>query len=209
MHRLASAWFEEHGLLDEALHHALAAGDLDLAARQMNAGLRDVLNREDRPTLERWLRLLPEEMIQRRPELLMIRVWALQFSWRLDLQAQVIQQVEELLDSEAGASLPADDLQILRGQILLVRAQQAYFSNQATRAIDLCRQALALLPPSWTFVRGGAMFYLGWSMQASGQALAAERLLLDEYESCGDKTDDLCPAPLAITGFHLPQYRPA
>ena len=146
MHRRASAWFEEHGLLDEALHHALAAGDLDLAARQMNAGLRDVLNREDRPTLERWLRLLPEEMIQQHPELLMIKVWALQFSWRLDLQAQVLQQVEELLDSEMGASLPANDLQILRGQILLLRAQQAYFSNQTTQAIDLCRQALALLP---------------------------------------------------------------
>ena len=103
LHRRASAWFEEHGLIDEALQHALAAGDLDLAARQMNAGLRDVLNREDRPTLERWLRLLPEEMIQRHPGLLMIRAWALEFSWRLDLQAQVLQQVEELLDAEEGA----------------------------------------------------------------------------------------------------------
>ena len=45
LHRLASDWFEEHGLLDEALQHALAAGDLDLVTRQMNAGLRDVLNR--------------------------------------------------------------------------------------------------------------------------------------------------------------------
>ena len=61
-------------------------------------GLRDVLNREDRPTLERWLRLLPEEMIQRHPELLVIRVWALQFLWRLDLQAKVLRQVEELLE---------------------------------------------------------------------------------------------------------------
>ena len=118
LHRLASAWFEEHGLLDEALHHALAAGDLDLAARQMIAGLRDVINREDRPTLERWLRLLPEEMIQQRPGLLMIKAWALEYAWRLDLQAQVLQQVEELLDSDGGASLPANDLQILRGQIL-------------------------------------------------------------------------------------------
>ena len=33
------------------------------------------------------------------------------------------------------------------------------------------------------------MFYLGLSMQASGQAQEAERLLLDEYESYGDKTD--------------------
>ena len=190
LHRLASAWFEEQGLVDEALHHALAAGDLDLAARQMTAGLRDVINREDRPTLERWLRLLPEEMIQRQPGLLMIRVWALQFSWRLDLQAQVLKQIEELLDAECeAASLPADDLQLLRAQILLLRAQQAYFGNQPTRAIDFCRQALALLPLSWTFGRGAAMLFLGFSMQASGQAQAAERLLLDEYESYGDKTD--------------------
>ena len=96
LHRLASAWFEEQGLVDEALQHALAAGDLDLAARQMTAGLRDVINREDRPTLERWLRSLPEEMIQRQPGLLMIKAWILQFLWRLDLQAQVLEQVEDL-----------------------------------------------------------------------------------------------------------------
>ena len=189
LHRLASAWFEEQGLVDEALRHALAAGDLDLAARQMTAGLRDVINREDRPTLERWLRLLPEEMIQRQPGLLMIKAWALQFSWRLDLQAQVLKQIEDLLDADAGVSLPADDLQLLRAQILLLRAQQAYFGNQPLRAIDFCRQALALLPLSWTFGRGAAMLFLGFSMQTSGQAQAAERLLLAEYESYGDKTD--------------------
>ncbi len=189
LHRLASAWFEEHGLLDEALHHALAAGDLDLAARHMNAGLCEALNREDRQTLERWLRLLPDEMIQRRPELLMIKAWALQFTWRLELQAQTLEQVEALLESGGGAASPVNDLQILRGQILLMRAQRAYFSNQNTKVIDLCRQVLAIFPDSWMFVRGGAMMYLGMAMQASGQALAAERLLLEEYESYGDKTD--------------------
>jgi LuxR family maltose regulon positive regulatory protein len=201
LHLQASTWFKEHGLLDEALHHALAAGDLDLAARQMTAGLRDVLNREDRQTLERWLRLLPEEMIQQRPELLILRVWALEFSWRLNLQAQVIQQVEVLLDSDMGASLPEHELQILRGQILVIKTQQAYFSNQPTRAIELCRQALALLPPSWTFVRGGAMLYLGMSMQASGQALAAERLLLNEYGPYSDKSDTYALLILRSLGF--------
>jgi LuxR family maltose regulon positive regulatory protein len=189
LHRRASAWFEEQGLIEEGLQHALAASDLDLVARQMTAGLRDVLNREDRPTLERWLSMLPEDMIQHRPELLMLRFWALQFSWQLNLQAQVLMQVEELLDSGAGASLPADDLQLLRAQILLWRAQQAYFGNQPMQAIDFCQQALALLPLSWTFGRGAAMLFLGLSMQANGQAQAAERILLDEYESYGDKND--------------------
>ncbi len=189
LHRQASAWFAEQGLIDEALQHALAAGDLDLAAHQMVAGLREVLNREDRPTLERWLRLLPEEMIQQTPGLLMIRAFALQFAWRLDLQAQVLQQAEELLDSEVGAAEPADEQQILRGQIFLLRAQQAYFCNQTSRAIDLCRQVLALLPPSWKFLRGGGMLYLGLSLQASGQAQEAEKLLLTEYASCDDMND--------------------
>ena len=189
LHRLASAWFEEHGLIEEALQHALAAGDHDLAARQMSAGLRNVLNREDRPTLERWLKLLPEELIQRDPGLLMIRVWVLQFMWRLDLQGKVLQQVENLLDSEVGKSLPAGEMQILRGQALLVRSQQAYFKNQHRLVIDLCQQVLALVPPGWKFVRGGAMLYVGMSMQASGQALEAERLLLAEYETYSEKAD--------------------
>ena len=189
LHRAASFWFETRGLMEEALQHALEAGDLDLAARQMGSGLRDVINREDRPTLERWLNMLPEEVIHQYPELLMLRVWALQFSWRLNRQAQVIQQVEELLDSGGGESLPEDELKMLRGQIHLTRAQQAYFNNQAPLAIDLCRQVLALLPQTWTFVRGGAMLYMSLSMRANGQAKAAEQLLLAEFESYGNKGD--------------------
>ena len=45
------------------------------------------------------------------------------------------------------------------------------------------------------------MFYLGWSMQACGQALAAERLLLDEYASYGDKTDVYALRLLFSLGF--------
>jgi LuxR family transcriptional regulator, maltose regulon positive regulatory protein len=202
LHLRASAWFEEHGLIDEALHHALAAGDLDLAARQMSAGLHHVIDREDRPTLERWLRLLPEEMIQQRPGLLMIRAWAFQHAWRLDLQAGVIQQVEGLLASEAGASMPESERQIIRGQILVLTSQWAYFTNQTAAAIQLCREALTLLPRSWTFACGGAMYYLGMSMQASGQALEAERLLLDEYESFTEKTNSYALLLLQALGFN-------
>ncbi len=189
LHCRASVWFEKHGLIDDALHHALVAGDLDLAARQMNAGLREVINREDWPTLDRWLRQLPEELIKQHPELLIIRAWILNFLWRLDLQAQVVQHIVELLDSEVGAKLPAEDQQILRGQVLMLRAQFAYFGNQVEDALVLSKESLALLPNSWTFARGAAILYLGLSLQANGQIHEAEKLLLDEYEACSDKTD--------------------
>ena len=176
-------------MLEDALQHALAAGDLDLAAHYMIKGFRDVINREDRPTLEHWLQLLPDEMIQRNPGLLMVKAWALQLSWRLERQVQVIQKAEELIDSQMSTSLPLEDLHTLRGQILDIKSEHAYFNNQPLQAIDFSRQALALLPPSWTYVRGGAMLFLGLAMQAVGQGLEAEQLLLDEYEVYEYKTN--------------------
>jgi LuxR family maltose regulon positive regulatory protein len=188
LHLLASAWYEEHGLVEEALHHAMAAGNVELTARQMISGLCEVVNREDRLTLERWLRLLPEDAVRQHPGLLIIKAWALEFSWRLDLQAQTLQQAEALIDATGSISLKPDELQALRGQILALKAQQAFLSNRAPQAIDFARQALQLLPAAWEFVRGGSMLYLGMAMQANGQALEAEKLLLDEYEVQSDKT---------------------
>ena len=202
LHRLASAWFEAHGFLDDAILHAMKAEDLELAARIMGTGLRVVIDREDRPTLKRWLSLLPEELIQQRPRLLMIRVWEQQHAWRLDQQYQTLQQVGELINSEKESSLPAEERQILLGQIQVIQSQWAYFTNQIQEAINLSRQALTLLPPSWKFARGGAMFYLGMALQADGQALEAERLLLTSYESYRDKGDSYAQLLLQSLGWN-------
>ncbi len=189
LHRMASTWFIEQDLLEEAVQHALAAGDTDLAVRQMVSGSREVINKEDRLTLDRWLMLLPENMIQKDPELLMLRAWSLEFSWQLVKQAQVIHQIEEILDSENSEPLQGIDLEILRGQILLIEAQQAYFSNQTTQAIEMCRRVLQIFPSEWKFIRGGAMLFLGMAMQANGQARDAERMILEDYGSYLQKSD--------------------
>ena len=158
LHRRAAAWFAGQGLIDEALRHALAADDLDLAARLMVEGLCDVLNREDRATLDRWLRLLPEEFVQRRPWLLIMRALAFQFSWQLPAVWKLLGQIEALLD-EGGAAAPAlagrerlddpHDPPVLRGLIAVLRGQEAFTNGQAARAIACCEEALALLPERW------------------------------------------------------------
>ncbi len=187
LHRRASFWFEAQGLIDEALRHALAAGDLDLAAHLMNAGLCDVLNHEDRVTMERWSRLLPDESIQKHPGLLMIKAWTLQFYLADRHPGTGYTADRRTVEFRSWSILTEDDLKILRGQILFFNSQQAFFSNQTALAIELCRQALSILPPSWVYVRGAVMLYLGFGLQADGQAQTAERLLLDEYQSCNEK----------------------
>ena len=57
-------------------------------------------------------------------------------------------------------------------------------SRRSTFAVSISAPA-----PIMDIRRGAAMLFLGFSMQAIGQAQAAERLLLAEYESYGDKTN--------------------
>ena len=202
LHRQASIWLGENGYIEEALQHALAAGDINLAARQMSASLSEVLNREDRPTLERWQRLLPENVIQSQPEFLMIRAWAYQNEWRLDLLMQTLQKVDQLLGSEAGSKLSETDRDILIGQVLVLKSQWAYFTNDNVQAIEYTKKAFQLLPPEWEFARGGALYYLGMAMQANGQVADAERMLLDQYETSEDKTNAFAMLLLQVLGFN-------
>ena len=170
LHLGASAWLKQQGLIEEALQQALQANALEAAAAIMIEGLPDLLNCEDRRTLERWQNLLPEEFVQRQPWLLMIRLWARGFSWQPKLIKKLYQQIETLLDEKAGVQQSAESLALLRGQLAVEKAQEAYFQNQPALAITLCREALALLPRSWTYLRGAAMLYLGMCMQIAAKA---------------------------------------
>jgi LuxR family maltose regulon positive regulatory protein len=188
LHCRAATWYGRYGLFDQALQHALRANNFDLAAGLMVHGLRDALNREDRGTLERWLRLLPAEYSETRPEMLMIKAWAYQFTWQPDAQMKHVRVVESLLD-ESSANISADELNILRAQILVLKSQESYFENEQASALSYARQAYLMLPASWSYLQSGALLFVGLSLHASGDSAGARRILLENYETRADKHD--------------------
>jgi LuxR family maltose regulon positive regulatory protein len=182
----------------------------------MVTGLCDVLNREDRATLDRWLRLLPDEFIQQSPWLLLIKAIVFGFSWQLAVMWKLLGQAEALLDEEAERirrPIDVHDLPALRGIIATLRGQEAYHRGQADRAIACSEEALALLPGRWRYVRGIAKLYWGLGMQATGRGDAAQRALIDEYGGLFEKTDAYALRLLftacfnAIERGHLEQAR--
>ena len=95
----------------------------------MASGFCAVLNREDRATLERWLRLLPEEFVKRRPWLLIMQAYAFQFSWQLAAVWKLLGQIEALLDeigADAAYSGDLPDQPELCGLIAALRGQEAF-----------------------------------------------------------------------------------
>ena len=72
LHRTAAAWYEHQGLADDAIHHALAAGDKVSAARLVEMHFDTVFNlRGEEATIRRWLPALPDDLVRSRPRLLL------------------------------------------------------------------------------------------------------------------------------------------
>lgn len=185
MHALVADWYFAHDLPDLAIQHAIAAGNLTLAAAYMEQSFREVLNREDRPLLERWLRMLPEDFINASPQLLVMRAFNHGFRWELDLLAQAVQRAKPLVAEVGGR----EDSQILQGLFSVLEGQGYYHIHQYEQVIERCKETLNLLPAEWTYARGVAATWTGISIHATGHPQAAQQFLARQYDSYPDKGD--------------------
>jgi LuxR family transcriptional regulator, maltose regulon positive regulatory protein len=75
LHRAAAAWYEDHDLADDAVRHALAAGDAAWAARVVERNVETLLGRSEGATLRRWLSALPAEAVRDRPRLFLAQAY--------------------------------------------------------------------------------------------------------------------------------------
>ena len=99
LHRNAAGWYERQGLPDEAIRHALAAGEQQWAARLVEEHFDTVFNlRGEQATIQSWLPALPEDLVRSRPRLLLAQ--AQMASMRGDLQAMepLLEAAERVID---------------------------------------------------------------------------------------------------------------
>jgi LuxR family transcriptional regulator, maltose regulon positive regulatory protein len=111
LHRRASAWYEQHGLVVEAVQHALEAPDLELAARLIEQNGISIAIRGQVHLVLGWLNALPEVLVRSRARLCLYSAFMLMFTNQLEA-ARV-----RLLDAEAcaRADMPADQARIIQG----------------------------------------------------------------------------------------------
>ena len=183
LHRAAAAWSEAHGLADDAVRHALAAGDAAWAARLAERYADELLLRGEGATVRRWLAVLPAELVGSRPRLLLARA-------RLALLSGRVEGVDELLDGAERALAEAADepyepstgraaslLANVPATMALDRAYLAELRGDADRAIAFGRRALAEIGEDEWMLQSNASGYLGVAEWLRGRLAAAERLL--------------------------------
>ena len=107
LHHNAAAWSDEHGLSDDAVRHALAAGDTQWAARLIERHFDAHFRPGERATIERWLAALPAELAWSRPRLLLVQAWMALVGGDVEAARPPLDAAERVVYSNAGDELGA------------------------------------------------------------------------------------------------------
>jgi LuxR family maltose regulon positive regulatory protein len=187
LHRAAATWCEEHVLADDAVRHALAAGDAAWAARVVERNVEALLGRGEGVTLRRWFAALPAEAVRMRPRLCLAQAYGAAMGFQLEVLEALLDDAERAFAAvgdepyEPSLGPPQGDsvLANVPAGIAFLRASLARLRGDAARAADYSRQALAQLGEGDWVMRS----FVRWNQAAAhwvgGRAGAAERGLAE------------------------------
>jgi LuxR family transcriptional regulator, maltose regulon positive regulatory protein len=150
LHRRAAGWCEPHGLIDESIRHAVAAGDTPWATRLVEEHLGTTLRRGESQTLRRWLALLPEEVVRSRPALCLAEALLELHLGYLESVERLLEHAERILDRQVEPEpleVPTDGGMVAQvpAAIALLRAELASDRGDPERTAELAAAALAQL----------------------------------------------------------------
>lgn len=200
MHGRAAAWYEQNGLAVEAIDHALASKDFDLAARLVEQNTYSLVTRGELATLICWIDALPAK-VSRRPKFLLAKAWALLF-------AGDTAQIETLLgqmDAQIGSDHETPFRAELLGSAAAIRAFFALMTGDHVRALQLAEQADKALPdarskadqanPFVYAARSVLPYTLGMAYRSQGKYEEAAKAFGQEV--------DMFAAPVDILGWTI------
>jgi LuxR family transcriptional regulator, maltose regulon positive regulatory protein len=167
LHRRASEWFEQHGFVHEAIHHATKAGDADRTARLVEQHGCALLMGGELVTLANWLTAI-DPYTHTRPWLAMQKAWVLALSGQAERADLAINEGEQLI---AMLEL-TDEVRTLRGSFTAARALWANSQGKTDLAASHAKHAIDLLSVGGDFscaLRSVATSLLGDASWAEGK----------------------------------------
>lgn len=168
IHARASAWFETHGFVTDAVEHALRGGDFVRARQLVAQASSELVHTAQYVTLMGWLDRLPDEMV-RSDVLLSTRYgWALVLSGRTDGVDQRLGDAEAALPAALAAQLP--DATKMPAHIALIGSCAARLRHDLPTAIALAERGLELAPlAGFAPLVADGRAILGHALQEAGE----------------------------------------
>ena len=182
LHRKAAAWYEERGLADDAVRHAVAAGEMIWAARLIERHFDAVYNLHgEAATIQRWLSAMPADLVRSRPRLLLAQVALAEASGRVEAVEGLLDDADRALARtadepfEPSAGRAASMLVNVPATIALHRCYLAQLRGDAEGTVAFASRALAESGEGEWLVRSTAQGFLAVAEWLRGRLTEAER----------------------------------
>ena len=173
LHSRAARWYADHGLLDEAIRHATAAGDVSELGLLVWSGAGDRIGSGDVDRLACWLADLSDAQVAHDPWLCLAAAWVALQTGRTDRMDRWILRAE----GHAGADWRARaHEEPYAAQLAVIEAVAGREGLHATEV--LARAALDGLPAESPF-RAAASFVLGVALTLGRDIVPGRRMLAD------------------------------
>ncbi len=176
LHSQACEWYTHHGFQFEAVHHALAGNDFEMAADLIEANGLHLIGQGAFTTVQKWINTLPESLVRSRPYLCIYHAWASTFTHQLEAVEPYLLDARHALQA---LQLPADDdiTRDLQGHIATLQAWNARRQRDNTLAIDILKDAVDCPDQGNSFVCTFAKLNLGLAYMDKGELVKAASAL--------------------------------
>jgi LuxR family transcriptional regulator, maltose regulon positive regulatory protein len=222
LHRRAAAWHRQAGNVEEAIHHATAAGEFSEAATLIARHWLGYWHRGRLATVARWLDELPDEAITANPPVAYVAAWIRGFC---GASKQETERWLAATEDDAWEGVLPDGIKSLAFGAALTRAVLLF--DDVGRSAGAARRALDLAGPepapfSWMAqaALGRALYLSGHSAEArpgleelvrvvapSAQPFAVMTALAVLSLIAGDQDDDRTAATLACRAVEVAEAR--
>jgi len=197
LHRRATRWYAQTGMVNEAIQHALAGTDYETAIHLIETHAMDLLMQWHVKTVEGWMQAVPTEWIAQSPKANLVFAWLYLMRGNPAPAFPYLERLESFFTDQSLRDDPALATRWLALQAMLLNAQ-----GKAAECLVLNQQALEIVPNADPLTR--CQIYLGMAnayqqLNDYPHALEAFQQITQYSRQSGDSVSEM----LGIAGMAL------
>jgi LuxR family transcriptional regulator, maltose regulon positive regulatory protein len=172
LQRNASLWYEQHDMRADAITHAIAAADMEHAARLIEQNVWNFIQDEEEIQINTWLISLPDSIFSTRPILSYLHAYTSFFHARMENFELTLAWAEQSWQQAQNT--------LLLNTATELRARAALYSGQSLQAITYAKQILsAITEEKAPLLYSHALIHLGAAYLSRGELAEADRYLAE------------------------------
>jgi len=200
LHRRASCWYAQAGMLNEAVQHALSASDYALAVDLLESHAMEMIMQGHVKTVRAWVQVIPSEWRSQSPKTHLAFAWMYLLGGVYHQISPYFEQLQVIFENPQIESRLGETTLSLEAEWLVLQSLMCYWESKITECMDIATRALEIAPEQDNRVRSLAYYSQAsvcWKQEDYVRAIELFRLSI-QY---GRAADNLIAEAMSTVGL--------